>query len=135
MAVFCKLFIDRRQYGRALLHELGETEGLHMAELVLTQTQSGIRVSAAPEDVIVIRLAEHPTTGYRWQVENAAGLGLTGDDFTVSASAPGTGGERAFRFAVQQSGTAQIALSLRRPWEAGTAPAARFEVTVEVRKP
>jgi inhibitor of cysteine peptidase len=116
----------------ASLHERGEIEGLHMAELVLTQTQSGRCVSAAPEDVIVIRLAEHPTTGYRWQVENAAGLVLTGDDFTVSSSAPGTGGERAFRFVVQQSGTARIALSLRRPWEAGTAPAARFEVTVEV---
>ena len=115
-----------------ITHELGETEGLHMAELVLTQTQSGICVSAAPEDVIVIRLAEHPTTGYRWQVENAAGLVLTGDDFTLSSSAPGTGGERTFRFAVQQSGTGRIALSLRRPWEAGTAPAARFEVTVEV---
>ena len=108
------------------------TEGLHMAELVLTQTQSGIRVSAAPADVIVIRLAEHPTTGYRWQVENAAGLVLTGDDFTLSSSAPGTGGERTFRFAVQQSGTAQIALSLRRPWEGDTAPATRFEVTIEV---
>ncbi len=106
-----------------------------MAELVLTQTQSGICVSAVPEDVIVIRLAEHPTTGYRWQVENATGLVLTGDDFTVSSSTPGTGGERAFRFAVQQSGTARIALSLRRPWEAGAAPAARFEVTVEVGRP
>jgi len=103
-----------------------------MAELVLTQTQSGIRVSAAPDDVIVIRLAEHPTTGYRWQVENASGLVLTSDDFTISSSTPGTGGERAFRFTVQQSGTTRIALSLRRPWEADTAPAARFEVTVEV---
>ena len=103
-----------------------------MAELILTQTQSGTCINVAPEDVIVIQLAEHPTTGYRWQVENAAGLVLTGDDFTVSSSAPGTGGERAFRFVVQQSGTARIALSLRRPWEAGTAPAARFEVTVEV---
>ena len=117
---------------RASLHELGETEGLHMAEVVLTQTQSGICISAAPEDVIVIRLAEHPTTGYRWQVENATGLMLTGDDFTLSSSAPGTGGERVFRFAVQQSGTAQIALSLRRPWEGDTAPATRFEVTIEV---
>jgi len=119
----------------APLHELGETEGLHMAELVLTQTQSGICVSAAPEDVIVIRLAEHPTTGYRWQVAHAAGLVLTGDDFTVSSSAPGTGGERTFRFAVQQSGTTRLALSLRRPWETGTTPAGRFEVTVEVGRP
>ena len=106
-----------------------------MAELVLTQTQSGRRVSAAPVDVIVIRLAEHPTTGYRWQVENAASLLQTGDDFTVSSSAPGTGGERTCRFTVQQSGTARIAWSLRHPWEASTTPAARFEVTVEVGRP
>ena len=110
-------------------------EGLHMAELVLTQTQSGIRVSAAPADVIVIQLAEHPTTGYRWQVENAAGLVQAGDNLTVSSSAPGTGGERTFRFTVQQSGTARIAWSLRHPWEASTTPAARFEVTVEVGRP
>ena len=105
-----------------------------MAELVLTQTQSGKHVSAAPGDVIVIRLAEHPTTGYRWQVEHAAGLVPTSDDFTVSSRTPGTGGERTFRFAVQQSGTTRIALSLRRPWEASTAPAAHFEVIVEVRR-
>ena len=110
------------------------TEELHMAELVLTQTQSGKCVSAAPGDVIVIRLAEHPTTGYRWQVEHAAGLMLTGDDFTVSSSAPGTGGERVFRFAVQQSGTSRLVLSLRRPWETSTTPATHFEVTVEVGK-
>ena len=105
-----------------------------MAELVLTQTQSGIRVSAAPKDVIIIQLAEHPTTGYRWQVENAAGLMLTGDDFTVSSSAAGTGGERVFRFVVQQSSTARIVLSLWRPWETGTTPAVRFEVTGEVER-
>ena len=105
-----------------------------MAELVLTQTQSGTYVSAAPGDVIVIRLAEHPTTGYRWQVEHVAGLVPTGDDFTVSSRTPGTGGERTFRFTVQQSGTTRIALSLRRPWEASAAPAAHFEVTVEVRR-
>jgi inhibitor of cysteine peptidase len=105
-----------------------------MAELVLTQTQSGLRVSAAPADVIVIRLAEHPTTGYRWQVENAAGLMLTRDDFTGSSSAPGAGGERTFRFTVQQSDIARLALSLRRPWEADTTPAAHFEITVEVGK-
>jgi len=68
-------------------------------------------------------------------VENAVGLVLTGDDFTPSSSAPGTGGERTFRFAVQQSGTAQIALSLRRPWEGDIAPSTRFEVTVEVGRP
>jgi inhibitor of cysteine peptidase len=105
-----------------------------MAELVLTQTQNGIRISAAPQDVIVIRLAEHPTTGYRWQVEHAAGLMPTGDDFTVASSALGTGGERTLRFTVQQSGTTRIALALRRSWEAGTA-ATRFEVTVEVERP
>jgi inhibitor of cysteine peptidase len=114
------------------MHELGKTEGLSMAELILTQTQSGTCINVAPEDVIVIQLAEHPTTGYRWQVESAAGLVRTGDDFTVSSRAPGTAGERTFRFAVQRSGTARLALSLRRPWEAGTAPAARFEITVKV---
>jgi inhibitor of cysteine peptidase len=106
-----------------------------MAELILTQTQSGRRVSAAPADVIVIRLAERPTTGYRWQVENAAGLVQAGANFTASSSVPGTGGERTCRFAAQQSGTARIALSLRRPWEAGTAPVDRFEVTIEVGRP
>src|SRR5262245_44844318 len=106
-----------------------------MAEFVLTQTQGGQHVNAALGDVIVIRLAEQPTTGYRWQVENAAGLVPIGDDFTVSSSAPGAGGERTFRFEVQQSGTAPVALALRRPWAAGSAPAARFEITVEVGGP
>lgn len=63
-------------------------------------------------------------------MENAAGLVLTEDAFTVSSNALGTGGERAFRCVVQESGTVRMALPLRRSWEAGTA--ACFGATVEV---
>lgn len=100
-----------------------------MAEIVLTQAHSGQKVEAKAGDVVVIRLAENPTTGYRWEV--AGGPVLSGDEFFPAGEAPGAGGERVLRFSLAGPGTTRFSAVLGRQWETEAPPQARFEVTIE----
>jgi len=100
-----------------------------VAEIVLTQAHSGQTVQAKPGDMVIIRLAENPTTGYRWEI--AAGPVLSGDEFAVAGGAPGAGGERVLRFSVAGPGRTQVSAVLRRQWESGATPQARFDVMIE----
>ncbi len=100
-----------------------------MTEIALTQAHSGQTVAARPGDVVIIRLAENPTTGYRWEI--ASGPAPSGDEFSGSSGAPGAAGERVLRFAVPPAGTMRVSAELRRAWEAGAVPQARFEVIIE----
>ena len=43
----------------------------------------------------------------------------------------GAAGERVLRFAVPPAGTMRVSAELRRAWEAGAVPQARFEVIIE----
>ncbi len=100
-----------------------------MAEIVLTQAHRGQKVQARPGDVVVIRLAENPTTGYRWEVTD--GPVLCGDEFAGAGGAPGAGGERVLRFSVAGPGTTWFSAVLRRQWVTDAVPQARFDVTIE----
>ena len=89
--------------------------------------------AAAPGDGLVIRLAETPTSGYRWQLDdyNAAALEPAGDEFLPAADVrTGGGGTREFRFTVVGSDRSEVALSLRRAWETEAAPAQAFQTTI-----
>ena len=103
-----------------------------MNEVILTEAQNGERVSATTGDILVLRLQENPTTGYRWEFQATGKLAQIGDDFITASAATGAGGERCLRFVVQASGVAHIEAVLRRSWEAGIAPQAVFKVSIEV---
>ena len=104
-----------------------------MAETLLTDADNGVTVRVAAGDVVVVRLPENPTTGYRWQTSVAPGLALGGDEFaTTSSSAPGAPGQRTLRLAARDVGVFHVHAALRRPWESSGAPKAEFSVTVEV---
>jgi inhibitor of cysteine peptidase len=68
---------------------------------------------------VVVRLAENPTTGYRWQV------GLSGngqleqldDSFAAAGSGIGAAGQRTLRFVARRTGTVQLHAVSRRAWE------------------
>jgi inhibitor of cysteine peptidase len=88
---------------------------------------------AVPGDQVVIRLPESPTSGFRWHLDtyDAAVLEATGEQFLAATDAmTGGGGTREFRFLVQDVQRSEIALSLRRAWEADVAATARFSTTV-----
>jgi inhibitor of cysteine peptidase len=103
-----------------------------VAQFNLDDSQNGTRLNLRVGDVVVVRLAENPSTGYRWEIVAAAGLNLEADDFHLApAGATGQGGQRALRFKAAAVGLTGIEAVLRRNWE-GAAPSQRFSVAVEV---
>jgi inhibitor of cysteine peptidase len=89
--------------------------------------------AAAPGDHVVIRLAETPTSGYRWRLDeyDPAVLRPTGDEFVPAADArTGGGGTREFRFDVVGTERSDVVLSLRRAWETDSAAAQHFQTKI-----
>jgi inhibitor of cysteine peptidase len=120
---------------------------LALAETHLSVSDRGAAVELRAGDVLVIELAENPTTGYRWEVDTApAALALDASKFVppgatrgTPAPAPaaaGAGGRRKVTFrAVAGAAGGTLRLLCRRSWP-GQAPAAdQFEVTVRVAPP
>jgi inhibitor of cysteine peptidase len=91
-----------------------------LAEIILDTTDAGRAQCVAPGDSVLLRLAETPTSGYRWEVRECdpAVLRLAGDDFVRSEHAGlGGGGQREFRFEVVGPGQTELRLACRRSWE------------------
>jgi inhibitor of cysteine peptidase len=105
--------------------------------LELTQADNGKSVEARPGDLIIIRLPENPTTGFRWTEDKVDPLCVEAQGSSFSPArdgAVGGGGERTFSFQVKgEGGTGNIGLKLKRQWEADASPAERYSVTVKVR--
>ena len=107
-----------------------------MSETILSEAAHGSTVHLAVGDTLSLRLAENPSTGYRWQLAFGAGLVAAGDDYApglpAAAGVVGAGGERRFSIRATQAGDSTVSAQLRRGWDADTAPARRFELAVQV---
>jgi inhibitor of cysteine peptidase len=105
--------------------------------LELTKADSAKSVEARPGDLIIIRLPENPTTGFRWTVDKVDPLCGEAQESSFSPARDATvggGGERTFSFQVKgEGGTGNIGLKLRREWEGDASVVERFGVTVKVR--
>jgi len=106
-----------------------------MAEITVTQNDRGGFFEAFPSDVVLIRLEENPSTGYRWEIDevDTSVLDPTDTDYSMSGEAGiGGGGERTFAFTARSSGTTTVRLQLRQEWDPEN-PSDDFEATVTVR--
>jgi inhibitor of cysteine peptidase len=104
-----------------------------MKEIIVTEAQNGGLISATTGDVLIVRLPENPTTGYRWEFHTTDNIAQTGDDFVVAFDATGAGGMRCLRFVMQVPGLAIIEAVLHRAWEADDiTPQNYFSLSVEV---
>lgn len=106
-----------------------------MAVVDLSTANEGQLISVHPDDEIVIRLPENPTTGFRWEIDSADPIvAHVDDEFELSQPAMvGTGGTREFRFRVAAStGTGRLALTLRQPWEGDASVTDRFSIDVVI---
>jgi inhibitor of cysteine peptidase len=106
-----------------------------VSELVLTQADSGRTCEVHPDDVIVVRLEENPTTGYVWAVDK------TDEEIVTLQSSRlllpqepkiGEGGTRVFTFRAETTGTASIHLKHWREWEGDASIIERFDITLVV---
>ena len=107
-----------------------------MSDHTLTEAAHGSTLQLALGDTISLRLAENPSTGYRWQLTLGAGLEAAGDDYTpglpVVAGVVGAGGERVFGIRATQAGHSTVSALLRRGWDDAATPARRFDLALQV---
>ena len=86
-------------------------------------------------DIVEICLPENPTTGYQWSIDRgeATVVALEESEFSrVPDARTGRGGWRKMRFRARTVGTAQLRLTLSRPWERDTSIIERYEVTLHI---
>jgi len=106
------------------------------ATIRLSGADSGSSFTAHVGDAIVVTLAENPSTGYRWDVDQGVGkvLALASSDYAASSTTPlaGAGGARTFTFRAQKAGGVHLVLKEWRPFEGDRSIVQRFDITVEV---
>ena len=106
-----------------------------MAEIIVTRAQERGRVDLRSGDTLVVRLAETPSSGFRWAVEGSlpAPLISTSDTFLPSPdSAVGGGGIRELSFRASAAGSCELRLVLWRQWEGESSITNRFSVRVSI---
>ena len=106
-----------------------------MATIEVTSAEAGTSIDADVGDTILLRLADNPTTGYRWEFEPVTGdsLVLTNSGYEPSSGAMGGGGVTTWTLSVIAAGTISIALKQWRPWEGDASVLDRFTLTVHAR--
>lgn len=87
---------------------------------------------------LVLILPSNPTTGFRWEMRNAAGsvlrsLGPEVYSNPEDAGLVGSAGESTWRFRVVGAGEDKLELAYHRPWEPEVAPAQTFTCPIAVR--
>jgi inhibitor of cysteine peptidase len=103
----------------------------------LDEKTNGTEVSVPAGESLVIRLAENPTTGFRWTlVQTGEPVCVPIDDvFVPDGRQPGGGGWHRWNFQAATAGSCRIELASRRSWEQKPEPAQVYTVQVRVRRP
>lgn len=100
--------------------------------------QSKCPLRMHPGQILVLTLPSNPTTGYRWEVKDAAAsvlrsLGPEVYSNPEDAGLVGSAGLSTWRFQATQPGDGHLLLVYKRPWEVGVAPAETFDCKVAVK--
>ena len=79
---------------------------------------SASRALARGEE-LVLRLAENPTTGYRWRVRQSGSgsLGVVEERYVAGGPTPGAAGHRLVRFVARTPGDVTLEATLGREWD------------------
>ena len=100
----------------------------------------GRQITLHTGDALEVRLAENPSTGYRWKEPQESQTGSTNvlkkveDTFESPPGqpVPGKPGTRILRFEATTTGDADLVLQYRRSWNSGAQPARTFRLRVRV---
>lgn len=85
-----------------------------------TESDNGKTFTVARGQVVIIRLGENPSTGYRWEPSVSAGIQVTDDTFERSTSgALGAGGVRVWTLSITGTGDQHFNAEYKRSWEPG----------------
>ena len=101
----------------------------------LSASDSGSKITLDSGELFEIVLRENPTTGYRWHVTIVPPtiIASEGDDLSSPSKAPGSGGERHFRFRAAQAGAFELECLRYREWESASSATETFKLSGVVR--
>ncbi|MBN1453561.1 MAG: protease inhibitor I42 family protein [Anaerolineales bacterium] len=103
----------------------------------LTEADNGRQITVRPGDIVTLKLASNPTTGYSWQVMEIDNTILVQDGDPEYKQSPGseglvgTGGAETFRFKAVGAGETTLSLGYMRPWES-VLPIETFSIKIVV---
>jgi len=89
-------------------------------------------VTIDADQILEIRLDANPTTGFEWVVEEEGVLKPLNASHEPESDADGSPGITTLAFEPAATGTGNLVLAYRQPWEEGIDPARRYEITVTV---
>ena len=100
----------------------------------LSEIDNGRTIDLALGQILLVRLPENPTTGYRWEIEGTTEdiVLPQGRTFKTSSTAFGGGGTRVFEFKATSGGTTQLCIRHWQRWEGESSIDRHFKVTIRV---
>jgi inhibitor of cysteine peptidase len=105
------------------------------AAVELTESDNGKTVEMQAGDMLVVRLHENPSTGFRWQLEEPDSkiIRLQGNEFVPQSAAIGSGGDERWTFEASAPGKTKLGFKLWRHWEGERSIQRRFAVSLAVK--
>jgi inhibitor of cysteine peptidase len=103
--------------------------------IVVTEQQNGATVYVNQSTIIMVELAENPTTGFMWNMTVTPGLHIMNDTFVpsdTSGKLVGSGGTHSWEISAVGTGNQAITAVYSRPWEPDTGNATAFLLNVVV---
>ena len=104
------------------------------------ETFNGRQVVLYVGEVLQVTLSENGSTGYQWgippELKRKFPATIREREQTLEApdGPPGTPGMRHLYFEAVRTGSAELELQYRRPWERATPPARKFRLRILVRR-
>jgi inhibitor of cysteine peptidase len=122
----------------ALSAYLAAAHGDQGKAITVTEKANGTTVKLKKGCILAVQLAGNPTTGFTWLIDknNKTVLAPVGKTEYLRDPAPegivGRGGKYTFQFKAAKSGTSELKLVYKRPWEKDKRPAETFSLKVVI---
>lgn len=124
--------IQPKQIKQALLNELG-LRASHPDVFHLTEHDNDGYIFSSEEDIVILDLPEHSTSGFSWSdLSNCENLSKL-FDLHVPLSEQNIGGLSRRKIVVQGSAVTEVIAEEKRPWEIGKEALHQFGVTLDFR--
>jgi inhibitor of cysteine peptidase len=108
---------------------------VQVGHLVVNESQNTATVYMNRSNLITVRLAENPSTGFQWNLTTTAGLSIIKDEYVpddTSGKLVGSGGTHIWDISTDNIGEQKIQAIYKRSWEPTTGNESTFSMTVEV---
>ena len=107
-----------------------------MAQLTLTEQQSGTKVSVHVGDVIEARLPDHSGGGYAWNISSmdSTRLAVVGQKHEATRGDVGGAGTAVIRLSAKKPGVAHVEMTSSRPFPSEHPVSGRFSVDLDIQE-